>query len=337
MTSRYLHVPTQAELRAMILQKAQQFIPDIGSNKSDPFYYWTDEDVAGRIAHYEQINTSADANWIVTAEGEALSQLVQNAGISRAEDETDSDLKKRYYDVWTSLSKDTPEYALLLARQADINVVDASLGAGQDINHLAIYVADIDGENLEATPRLSIQAYMNEPSRHPAWLDYEVLPNTKVEYIVNATVLYKKDTPSPQPQVDIRLENALVVLRKLNTSIFPYSLTHAMSTEDVVDVVITSPSFTLIDLTTISSDITIDAKKIPVTSAMNIMRGDALLIGGVEQVIVRQIDTNTLTVRRGDNAKAHSSAATVQRHPFARRPSTVYHGSIGTVTYIEQT
>ena len=336
-TSRYINVPIQAELKALMLNEARLIIPDIGTDNSDPFYYWADETSARIITWLEQINESSDANWIVTSAGQALSELVKNAGIDRAIGENDADLKQRFFDVWTSLAKDTPEYALLLARQADRSVADASLIAEQNLNQLTVYVADIDGENIDATAMVKIQEYMNEDSRHPAWLDYKVNDNTKVEYILNATVLYKKDAPSPKKFVDIALENVLIALRKLNTTIYSYPISHAMWSEDVVDIMITSPSFTLLDITTITSDITIDTETVPVTSATGILRGDALLIGGVEQVIVKLIDVNTLTVRRGNNAQAHSNTAAVQRHPFARRPSTVYHGSIGTITYIEQT
>ena len=244
--SRYATIPEQAALAQELINALRGQLPAWTPDESDPGVYWADVTAAQFITYLEQVNTAADANWILTATGAPLRELLRNVGLTAGEDESNESMRTRYFEAWVALNKDTPEYARLLARQAAPDNVDhAGLSFDASQNRITLYLVDSDGEDVGATVRAAVQAYMNEPSRHPIWLDYVTAEVTKTDYTVDAAITYAENTDSPEGEVRAALEAALLRLRRLDTSIYQAGLVSGMWVPGVVNVVVSAPAATL--------------------------------------------------------------------------------------------
>lgn len=242
-TSRFITPPTQTNLSASLIAKMQERLVDWLADEADPGVYWSDLTAAEFLDYIGQFNDGAEAAWIMTAKGQDLRDLLRNVNIEITDlTIPDDELRQLYFDAWTALDKDTDEYALLLARRADSRVSDAALSFNAGANQITMYIADTNGQDLGAAIRTAVQTYMQDPGRHPIWLDYVVDATTVTAYSVDATITYRRGRPSPELAARAALTETLMRLRKLNTGIYISALEAGLRVEDVVNVVVSDPA-----------------------------------------------------------------------------------------------
>ena len=244
-TQRYIQVPEMTALSNELRDALAVLLPDWTPRDSSPVTYWSDVTAVKLIEYLNQVNTAADANWIETATGDALVQLLRNVGLSPSPGETDPDARQRYYDAWTALAKDTPEYARLLARQASALVADSALSFDVNTNTATLYLVDDAGNDVGASTRAAVQLYVNQPSRRPFWIDYATAEATVTAYSVDAAITYARHLPSPEAQVRRNLAATLVALRGLNTAIYQSALVEGAWASGVVNIAVSAPSAAL--------------------------------------------------------------------------------------------
>lgn len=221
--NRYITKPAAGTVSDAYIADMQTQLPDWLPDDADPGVYWAEYSEQRELERIDEFNQGADANWIETATGEALDQLLNNVGYTSATipaNYTDSQKRALYYEAWDALDKDTPEFARRLAREANPVVVDASIEHQRTQNRIDVYLADEGGRDPGESIRTAVEVYMNTdsiPSRHPIWLSYKVLESKVVEYTVDATIFYRISNP----EIEVRrvLEENMLILRKLNSRI----------------------------------------------------------------------------------------------------------------------
>ena len=232
-SQRYVVIPEQDALASLIVAELQAALPSWTPDDSDPGIYWADTTAARIIEMLNQVVDSADANWIETATGDALTELVNNVALTRALGETDSRLRARYYEAWNALAKDTPEFALQLARQADEDVAEVSLDFVADSNVITVYAITADGANLDTTAQTAIEDYMNDPSRHPIWLEYSTADATLLRYQIRGTIRFRQTNPNGDVRTSILA--AIATQLRLGVTANTYVYEQAADLPTVVD------------------------------------------------------------------------------------------------------
>ena len=248
MTSRYVTIPSLSDMQSAMIRHMQSVLTLWRADESDPGVYWADLTVNEMRKWANEFNAGADNNFVPTAVGQALVDLVSEVGITATVDEATENplaVRQQYYDAFVALAKDTPEYARFLARLVSSDVVDVGLVSQRTLNLIDMYLANADGDDPGSTVRAAVEARMNLPTNHPIWLNYRVLPSTKTDFTVTAEVTYRKGQPSPESVVLVNLNAALIALRKLDTEINHDTLKNGMWADDVVSITVTSPAATL--------------------------------------------------------------------------------------------
>lgn len=221
-SQRYLApVPEQSPYSAELVAALQALLPNWTPDVTDPGVYWSDDTAARLIALIKRFNDSADANYILRAKGQALTELVAQYGImQRLPGEDDDALLLRFQQQWESITAGTPAWDILATFRADPLV--ASVGRSLvdwAANMVTIWTADQAGNNLPAQNRQAIQERLNHPERPTFWLDYQVEEAEVRYYLVSGRIVYDSRTSDPIVEVKANLEAAIASLRKLNVGI----------------------------------------------------------------------------------------------------------------------
>ena len=281
-------------------------------------------------------NLSADAINPVSADYDAMVDLLETVGQTAPPGATLAELKQQFKDAWIALSKDTPEYAAVLAKVAammlDTIPTPVEVGIDKELPRDLIYIipvklgdwvttddqgdpVTIPNTRIPYSPAelKALRDWMNDPNVRPSrkaiWLDYVAIPFLLVEYKVNGTVRYKIANPSPQPEVEAKLKEEMLALETLKTEINTFDLECAIKgIGEAIDA-----RFTL------EATFTSSTPAKPTAWTTTIPRDN-------EPAISYPPSTSPITYGVQDSGEF-----------LARHPAILYRGSIGTITYTERT
>ena len=248
-TRRMLDVPNQTTLANQFIAAMQGRLPDWAAYESDPGVYWADIMAQELITRIRAFNTAADANWINTATGAALEDLVLQYGVIRMPGETDEALRLRAVSQFAAASVGTPEQVLRDARAASDMVADASYRPDRAANEIDVWITAVPAPGApddiapSMTLRTTVANYLNDDTRRLIWIDqYNVQAPTVTAYTVTGTVTYARGKPNPVNAVNAALDAWLLENRTLNTRIATSAIAAAMFVDDVIDVDLTAPA-----------------------------------------------------------------------------------------------
>ena len=248
-TRRLLDTPTQATLAEQFVAALQGRLPEWAAYDSDPGVYWADLTAAELITRIGQFNASADANWLFTATGGALEDLVRQYGVTREAGETDDALRTRTVAQFAAASVGTPEQVLRDARIASAGVADASYQPDRAANEIDVWITAVPDEGApddiapDAALRTTVANYLNDDRRRLIWVDrYNVQAPTVTTYSVAGTVTYRRGGANPQDGAEAALDAWMLAHRTLDTRISVSALVAALFVQDVVDVDLSAPA-----------------------------------------------------------------------------------------------
>ena len=226
MVSRYIEpVPTQESYQQQLVNMLRARLPGWTPDITDPGYYWADDTSGEIIKLINQFNASADANFILTATGTALDELLRQFGIINI-DPNLSDAEKRliFQRRWDSITQGTPAWDIRRALEAAVeqDIMNADVGRSAvdwHRNLVYIYILDSMGQNLQSDLRVQIQDRLNAPDKPTFWIDYRVRAATTEDYLVSGEIVYNSSLANPIAEVRSNLDAALLSLKRLNTGI----------------------------------------------------------------------------------------------------------------------
>lgn len=235
MTQRFVDVPTRAVLAQRIIDSMSEIIPDIAPNESAVAWYWADLLALDAIERAQEFNGSAFENWIITATGQGLDELLRNYGIDASTlpaGTTDAQKRRLALDQFTSVTIGTAEHTARVARASNSLVGDVSAMRDPANNKVIVYLADANGQPLDATQRGISQTYLDRNDIHPIYFDFDVQAAITRQYTLTVTGTYAENTNDPTDQVRANAEATVPRLRKLNTTISEARLIQGLAVLD---------------------------------------------------------------------------------------------------------
>ena len=259
MVSRYIAgVPTQQDLSDIIVARLRILMPHWTPDVTDPGVYFADDIAARLLALTRSVNTSADANSIITATGDALTELVRQFGITeRREGETDAALRQRFQQQWEAITQGTPAWDIRRAFESSPLISDVSRSEVDWTNNLVtIHVLNDEYLNLEPAQQTNVQTELNKPDRPTFWLDYQVRPATIAYYTLTGTIYYTGTEEDPIVRAEESIENEMSDLARLDTGIDDSSFIAVAWGKGVTRIEITLQGMTKVgdDIYTLNSD-----------------------------------------------------------------------------------
>lgn len=250
----------QSALQATIAS-IQQDLPDWSANKDGILYVALEHiTYTNTIRDIRLNNVIRQALWAY-ATGSNLDNLAVNIGVTRLQGETDEQLRIR--GPRSLLSASVSTLAGVEARCYDSSIAtlfDVQAVVAANKQDITIYAISIDGTDIGATNRTTLQTFMRRPENLTIGKTVTVSTALSQPYTIAATISYDANTTDPI-DLEARIRRDVYALidarRRLNGEVYRSILYDALVVPGVENVVLTSPG---IDITKVAGTVPICQK-----------------------------------------------------------------------------
>ena len=149
------------------------------------------------IRHQQQFNEAVKSVMVATATGGDLDNLALREGLTRFDNETDDQFRKRIILKPESLAQGTAGSYVFHSLNADSSIKQA-IAISPVVGEVVVYLLNKNGNGfVDAETLAVVDAYLNEPDRN-AFDDITVLSAEIIEYQINIDLVFYSNSDQAQ-------------------------------------------------------------------------------------------------------------------------------------------